>query len=348
MFLNIPCGHCNECVKVRQMSFVQRVQMESLENHLFFCTLTYNNDWLPKYVCSNGVQISYFEKSDFTNMLKRIRVHNLFGRPFRFVSVVERGSFRSRPHLHCLFFLKKFPSDRFIDLVNLEDLLFRVVLSQWKRNVSSRSRYPEYHDLCTFVRRYSRGRVRSTYDLHYVNPVLSDGQEGDVAFYVSKYMVKQSDNVKRLQQALRLNLPDDEYFDVWSLARPSWFSSSGFGFNPDPSSVKLRSYSPSPVVIDYIRKCVSISRENFDSPKFINPVDGKSFPLSRIYLNRLDCVSLDDWLYFYDKGVADSSKRSDSLFIDERSRSAVLAKMDNDRLKFDSLNFDSDDFDDLF
>lgn len=46
-FIYVPCGHCSECVAVKQHSFVQRIQSEAEYNHLFFCTLTYDNKHLP-------------------------------------------------------------------------------------------------------------------------------------------------------------------------------------------------------------------------------------------------------------------------------------------------------------
>lgn len=46
-FINIPCGHCSECVSIKQQSYVQRVYMETKYNHVFFATLTYDNKHLP-------------------------------------------------------------------------------------------------------------------------------------------------------------------------------------------------------------------------------------------------------------------------------------------------------------
>ena len=46
-FINIPCGHCSECISIKQQSYVQRIYMESKYNHLFFATLTYDNKHLP-------------------------------------------------------------------------------------------------------------------------------------------------------------------------------------------------------------------------------------------------------------------------------------------------------------
>lgn len=340
----IPCGHCHECVAVRQLSFVQRCQMEALESHLFFVTLTYNNDSIPSIGLSDGWSVSFVDPSDVSNMFKRIRNDNLFGRPFRFVYTSELGSRRGRPHVHMILFIPKYPYDDHLTPYNLEATIFKVVLSQWKRNYGSR-RKPDYKPCLTFIRYFKHGKMCSTYDCHYVNPILTDGSEADVAFYVSKYMVKESEKLKALQSALRLNLPEDEYNDVWKLVRPRWSASPLFGLNG--SYVRHNVYEPSPVVLDYLRHCVDVSRKEFDSPKFINPADGKSFPLSRYYANRLDVLSVDDWRFFYDKQVSHLVRRPDNMSVDERSRSQVLTQIDWHDLKFRQLEFDFDDFDDL-
>lgn len=80
------------------MQMIQRVQMEELENHLFYCTLTYNNDMIPSVACSNGRSIRYAAVSDVQNMMKRIRLSNAFGRSFRWLAVSELGSSKGRPH----------------------------------------------------------------------------------------------------------------------------------------------------------------------------------------------------------------------------------------------------------
>ena len=346
-FIYVPCGKCDECVRLRQLFFVQRVQMEALENHMFFASLTYNNDMIPTLGLSNGFFVRYVDTKDFINMLKRLRVHNSFGRPFRFVAVTELGSERGRPHMHCIFFLPKYDGDSLPVLLDLEQRLFTSVLSQWKRNVSgSCSRYTEFKPLCTFVRKMVRGKIRSTYDLHYVNPVLSDGSDADVAFYVSKYMIKKSEKLVNLQRALRLNLPDEEYADVWKLVKPKWFASPGFGLNS--KFIRLNEYEPSPVVVDYIRGCVDFSRKYLDTPKFINPIDGSTFPLGRYYINNPNCYTVSDQEFFYKKSVANGSKRADNMIISDRDLSSILTSIDNSRLKMDSLEFDYDDFDELF
>lgn len=97
-FINVPCGVCSECVAVRQMSYIQRLQMEETKNHLFFCTLTYNNESLPIHVCSNGHVIRFADVSDVQKMIKRLRKKNAFGRPFRYFGVSELGTKKGRPH----------------------------------------------------------------------------------------------------------------------------------------------------------------------------------------------------------------------------------------------------------
>lgn len=97
-FITVPCGHCPECIANKQMQFVQRIQMEELENHLFYCTLTYNNESLPVVTTSTGYDIRYADIRDVQNMIKRLRKSNVFGRPFRYFGVSELGSKKARPH----------------------------------------------------------------------------------------------------------------------------------------------------------------------------------------------------------------------------------------------------------
>ena len=73
--------------------------MEELENHLFFCTLTYNDDMIPVVSTSTGYDFRYADVTDVQKMIKRLRVNNSFGRPFRYFGVSELGGKRGRPHL---------------------------------------------------------------------------------------------------------------------------------------------------------------------------------------------------------------------------------------------------------
>lgn len=309
-FINVPCGHCPECIAIRQMGIVQRCQMEELNHHLFFITLTYNNESLPVLTTSTGYDIRYADVSDVQKMFKRIRNNNYFGRSFKYFGVSELGSKKARPHFHLILALKKFKDDSRIDISNLEDLVFKTILFEWRRNYGSR-RNPDYRPLCTYVRKMIRGQLKSNYDCHYIDPLVGNGDTCDVPFYVTKYMLKLSDREQRLQQALKLNLPEDEYNDVWSLVRSRHFSSLHFGYDGESN------------IRDYIRKCVDISRISEDSPKFYNPFTGQSFPLCRYYMNNQDLYTIDDALFFNSK-----KNVQDNVVIDDRHISEKLLSIE--------------------
>lgn len=196
--------------------------------------------------------------------------------------------------------------------------MFKEVLAEWKRNVAPpiwsakkqkyvpNTRWPLWQKLCTYKRIFVRGQMRTNFDLHYVNPVLSDGGTADVAFYVLKYMMKPSDRAVRLQQALHLNLPEDEYDSIWKLVKCRHFESEGFGLGADPKR------SSSLAVYRHIRKSVELGKHNSDFPVFFNPVDGKSFPLARYYKNRPELYSIDDALDFF---YNDRDSRADNMII---------------------------------
>lgn len=97
-YINVPCGVCPQCVANRQMQFVQRLQMEELVNHLFMCSLTYNNESMPVVTTSTGYDIRYADVSDVQKMFKRLRKRIAFGRPFRYFGVSELGTKKGRPH----------------------------------------------------------------------------------------------------------------------------------------------------------------------------------------------------------------------------------------------------------
>lgn len=231
--------------------------------------------------------------------------------------------------------------------------MWRVVLDEWKRNVTDVFikfrgklvrdwRNPVYKPCCTYVERFVRGKLRSNYDLHYVNPRTSDGGTADVGFYVLKYMMKPSDRVKRLQQALRLNLDDHEYESIWKVVKPSVFYSKHFGLS---GSGVRNEWKPSQRILDYVRDSVQKSKKTSVYPEFINPVDGKHFPLSRFYKSRGDCFSVADALDFF---YNDKKSRADNVVIREdydlaqilSNESEFSSKVSDIDLKQDSIDFD--------
>lgn len=304
--ISVPCGHCDECIKVKQMYLVQRVQMEALTNHVFFCTLTYNPESMRTLTTSQGYNIRYFDYRDLQNMFKRIRNDNAFGVPFRYLAVSERGTERARPHAHILFFIPKGKNDKYSRIMSLEQTLFDVVLKYWARNIGS-DRKPVYKPCCTYIRKKIRGKWHSTYDLHYVYPTQDDPTGLNVAFYVLKYMLKGSNHDLSLQRALKLNYDDEEYRDTWKLVKSRSVSSKGFGLG-DVKFSRNGLTPPSEEVIEYIRECVEISKleKSFDYPCFFNVNTGQSFPLAPYYRNKGVFYKYTDALHFYFNSRLDS------------------------------------------
>lgn len=291
--LRIPCGHCSECIANKQMQLVQRVQMESLKNYIFFATLTYNKESLPHVLTSTGYDIPFADIKDLQNCFKRLRKSNAFTRPFRYFAVSELGKKRGRPHFHCLFFIPKYDDDDSVTPYQLEGIINPALLNEWRRNYGS-SRSPIYKPLCTYQVLYKHGKRYSNFDLHYVRPLLGDDSEANVAFYCMKYMLKRSDRETKLQRALKLNLPEDEYDDVYSLVRSRYIVSKGFGLNG--RKTPFGDLEIDTDLLKYLKKCVSQSK---DFPKFFNPVTGKSFPLSRYYKSKSEIFGIDDAVRFY-------------------------------------------------
>lgn len=357
-YINVPCGHCPECIAVRQMNWVQRVQMEQLDNHLFFSTLTYNNECMPIVSTSSGYSIRYAAVDDVQNMIKRLRRRNAFGRPFRYFGVSELGSRKGRPHFHILWMIPKEEGDDFLTCQNLEHLLFKEVLAEWKRNVAPpiwskkkqkyipNTRCPVYKPLCTYVRKFVRGKLRTNYDLHYANPILSDGGVADVAFYVLKYMMKPSDRAVRLQQALHMNLPEEEYEDIWKLVKPRHFESERFGLGKTKKEKDSNKLVFSPKIKDYIVHGMESSKSFSDFPCFISPQNGNTFPLARYYQKFPELYSMFDATCFYYR----SNDRADNMVIRDRDLSQDLKKKHDFRKKVSEVDFKqtSSELDDLF
>lgn len=351
-FIEVPCGVCHECVAKRQMQMVQRLQSECLVNHLFFCTLTYNNDMLPVVSTSTGYDIRYADVRDVQNMFKRLRKKNAFGRPFRYLGVSELGSSKGRPHFHILFLIPKYEDDDLNVCLSLQQTMFDAVLIEWQRNYGTR-KHPIYKPLCTYVRKVVHGKLRTNYDLHYVNPLLSSGGEADVAFYCLKYMLKPSNRLIRLQQALHLNLDEDEYNDLWKVVKTRHFESEGFGLGTSDfvNRSGRRIYKVPDKVLSHLRKGIELSKLTKDDPipSFFSPIDGKSVPLASYYKSREEIYHMSDFLDFFyaSKQSADNVIVKDDinvsqvdLAIDKFSKNCKLVDFQQTASELDDL-FDS-------
>lgn len=275
-YIRVPCGHCGQCIAMRQMDIVQRTQMEALENHLYFCTLTYQDSKLPKLETEQNYIFKYARYEDIRDVLQRIRKGNKFGVPFRYFYVSERGHKFGRPHFHIMFSIKKADiGEDFLAGYAMRDTIFNVLLSEWKRNMGTRNN-PLYTDLCRYVEKweYLGGglrRLRRTFDAQYVNPGTAD----DVGFYVLKYMLKDiNGNIgERTRQAIKINYSETEYRQIWKTIRNRYDSTPNWG-----CSKKAK---------EYIQKCIVESyMSGAEMPYFINPNTGQHFPLSDYYKKR--------------------------------------------------------------
>lgn len=353
-FIRVPCGVCPECVHSKQMALLQRCQTMALDHHVFFGTFTYNDQMIPHIDLPGDLDpdtgeqkiysIKYADIHDFQNTIKRLRKRDAFTRPFSYLVVSELGEKRGRPHFHALFFLPKSPDDTWMDTANLEFILFREFLSEWKRNVKTipgkftkpdrhgrchpkvDTKHPIWVPLCTFFRKYISGRLSSNYDLHYVKP-SDQSDESSVCAYVTKYMLKPSTREKRLQQALRLNLDEESYQTVWLTVRPCWRSSKDFG-----KATELQR--------KFVKDSVQRSKSSSTHPLYLAP-NGNSYPLARYYRVDGRLCSLDDEIDFYNN---DPDRQSEGNLIRfDLDPNQQLARIHNHGTKLNLIS-DHDSF----
>lgn len=309
-FIYVPCGHCAECFKKKQLYIVQRTQLEALDSYLFFCTLTYQDSMIP-YLDIGDFRHFYPDFHDFQTMIKRCRKDDRWN-VSKYLVVSEYGGKRHRPHFHVVFFVKKSEFDNIFTPINYQSNLFSLVLENWSRNLGSR-KFPKYVPLCQYVR---RGKY-STFDLHYVDPCTSKHGLMDVAFYVSKYCLKFDDWSESKRKALYLNLSPEEYRSYWNLFKPRIRSSHGFGLS-DVSS-------------KYLRKCIDEFSNNSDFPMFRNPLNGQLSPMSPYLFNKVGTLLDKERFYLYTK---DPDSSFDSFHYSDIDYDVYQSKCD----KFDLIS----------
>lgn len=269
LYINVPCGVCTECLFQRQMHLIQRVQTMLIDHYPYFCTLTYNSSSLPFKSTSTGFNIYYADIKHIQDMVKRIRRYDLLGRPLsKYIFVTERGTKKGRPHVHGLIFLPKFPDDSYTVPAQLEDKLYKVLFKEWRVNFGS-SFYPLWKPLFTYCSRFSNGIEKHNFECHYITPHSSKNGVSDVGFYVTKYILKPSNRDLRLQQALRMNLSEEEYEYIWSIVKSRCLCSKHLGASTSKE-------------IDFIRGCIDRSKIDSTGLKFYDP-NGFPRPLSKYY-----------------------------------------------------------------
>lgn len=295
----VPCGNCPTCIALRQSYIVQRCQMQAMDSHLFMLTWTYKNRFIPK-IKVNDRTLYYADFSHPQKVFKRLRK---LGLKFSYLIVSEYGGERHRPHFHAILAFPKGPKDDYHDIKNLEHCLHKTFLKEWRVNLGS-NRKPDYHNLCDYIVT-PKGR---TYDLHYIDSASTNEGEADVAFYVTKYILKSDKWVDKLKSALYFNLPPEQFYSTWKLLKPRMCASKGFGYPLDPNTNNVVDK-----VKKHIRKGIELSKLG-DSlfPYYISPINGKTFPLAPYYQKRF--LTLDDKKHFFsllqqDDGYIESDER---------------------------------------
>lgn len=316
-FITVPCGHCPQCVAMRQGFYNQRIQMESLRSHLFMFTLTYNDESLI-HVDVGDYHYPIPVLSDIQNMFKRFRND---GHKFRVSYVTEYGKKRSRPHFHGIFAVdKSLGSWR-----TLERKYYKLFFNSWCRNIGSK-RSPKYVSLFTPV--YKCGRC-TTFDFHYIEPVK--GHDSDVSYYVSKYITKYDQRTQKLLQKIILDvsLTDDQTSFLYKITKPRCITSKDFGDWRDP------------VISAYINKCAS-KESAFRYPQFVDIYTGQQWPMSPYYGKRLDRFKalykrfdLSDWS---DENATIFDNTSTALEFQQSHESDLRCEQDFDRKRKNIFN----------
>lgn len=338
-YIPIPCGHCGECVRLRSTGILQRAQLEELFGYPFMISLSYNPESLLYHECSNGFKIPYAPISDLQNMFKRLRKSNALTRRFRYYAITELGGKKGRPHAHILLFLERFKEDSVYTSFNLEKIVFNEVLKEWRRNYGSH-REPDYRPLLTFIQKYRGGKLQSTYDCHFVIPSTSSGTTDDVSFYVTKYLVKDSEWKDKIKRGLFSHCPFDEAQEVWNKVRPRSISSLNFGFgiyddiNPRKTSKVARMDILSKLEsAEIVRSAIDRSSKSEKSARFYDLQTGKPMPLARYWYKFGDIYDLEHHKIFLSR-----QDRIDSVTMDNRSfDSKLLAEQNYLRNIKDSL-----------
>lgn len=267
-YLEVPCGVCVECMFKRQNDLVARIRNMMRDHYLFFFTMTYNNESLPQITTSTGDSIPFADISDVQKMMKRIRMADSLHRPFKYIVVSERGGLRGRPHFHGLLFVRKNNNDDVLTPAILETEYRRVFMSEWRRNYGS-TRVPNWRPLFTYHRKYVGGKLYQNFDFHYVVSHSTESGSDDVAFYVTKYILKPSKMEEKLQQRLHLTLEPDEYSVIWKIVRSHALYSQGLGASTDKQ-------------VKYIESCIEQSQDDPNGFQFYTST-GKPQAMPRYY-----------------------------------------------------------------
>lgn len=242
------------------------------------------------------VDIPFTDVSHLQLLFKRMRDNNDLGRPFRYLAVSERGSDKGRPHVHIIFFIPKHQDDTVATCESLNVVLRKMLLAYWSVNIGSR-KMPVYERLFTYRQKFINGKRYSNFDCHYVNPAV-DGGVANVAYYVTKYVSKDSDKERALQVLLRGLLTSKEDFNlVWSVVKSRVVCSKGLGFDAEftKGDGKHRHLVFNSSIVETLKSHALLDKET-GSAIYV-AFDGKHIPLCSYYRERI--LDTSDMLELY-------------------------------------------------
>lgn len=323
-YMLVPCGHCKQCIAIAQMELIERIQMEAMSNTMYMVTLTYNQEMLPIITTSTGFDYRYARYEDLTECLKRVRDNNLFGIPFKYFAVTERGGKRQRPHFHIILSFKNEDIGyKYFDKFSFQEEFKWKFFEEWKRKVGGGKRYCDYKPLCDYRESYRGRKLRRTYDFHYIEPRFGTGIT-DAAFYVLKYMLKQtSDHEEKIRQALKLNctgLPTPEQKEhwweqdtedlmtegelIWQIVKSRRKYSLGFGLGVDYNKLgkdrTIKEENCDQKIIEYLQECIETSKKSkTEYAYYYCPENLSTFPLANYYKKYGFIYNAEDEDYFY-------------------------------------------------
>ena len=193
-YIKVPCGKCAECRKARINALIQRSIVESMFSHVFFITLTYNNEHIP-HLDLNKERFYYADYDHIQLMFKRFRdAEHIKGREFRYLTVNEYGDTNHRPHFHILLFVSKREYDDANTPFVLEGIIKENLGDYFAVNVGTR-KHPRYEKLFTYKENFQNGKKRSNYFVRYV-------RQEDVLTYVNQDFVPKQEDEKSIRYLL--------------------------------------------------------------------------------------------------------------------------------------------------
>lgn len=111
----VPCGHCSACCKLKRdewffRSLVEYNYYNRIKGAIYFITLTYREDDIPRMKLPDGTEITAFSRSHIRSFCKYIRIWlKRHGYPYegiKYLICSEYGGHSTkRPHYHGILFL---------------------------------------------------------------------------------------------------------------------------------------------------------------------------------------------------------------------------------------------------